>query len=136
LHRRLFYLATLAVLFAALALPAATVAASPYTYRIYYDRCDGHQVNLKMHIRAGGATPADKLTIESWAQKKVGTSWTTVHTWRKASYKFEPDGRRHTLTSWRSYNGNEHYKFRIVFRLRVWDGSQQLASVTHRSVKC
>jgi hypothetical protein len=136
LRRRLSFLATLALLFAALSLPAATVAASPYTYRIYYDRCDGNQVNLKMHIRAGGQTPADKLTIETWAQKKVGSSWTTVHTWQIAKYKFEPNGVRHTLTSWRSYNGNNHYQFRIVFRLRVWDGSHRLASVTYHSVKC
>jgi hypothetical protein len=51
-------------------------------------------------------------------------------------YKFAADGRKHILTTWRSYIGNNHYYFRIVFRLRAWEGTQLLATTTFRSVKC
>jgi hypothetical protein len=135
--RKRFALAwSLVVLAMVLALPASTLAGSGYSYRTVYNYCDGNQVNLKMKNIASGTTPANKLTTEMWAQRRLAGGWQTVHTWKKEVYKFAADGRKHILTTWRSYIGNNHYYFRIVFRLRAWDGRQLLATTTFKSVKC
>ncbi|MEP7361282.1 MAG: hypothetical protein ABI744_06870 [Chloroflexota bacterium] len=126
----------LVVLAIALALPATTAAAGGYTYKTVYNYCYGNQVNLKMKDMAAGYTPANRLTIDSWAQRKVFNGWQTVYTWNQAYYGFYHNSRSHTLTAYRSYNGNSSYYFRIVFRLRAWNGNHVLASSTFHSVKC
>jgi len=136
MRRRFALLWTAMVLGAALMLPASVAAASGYTYKTVYNYCNGNQVNLKMKNKAAGWTPANRLTIESWAQRKLAGGWQTVYIWNDAVYNFNWNGSGHTLTAWRSYNGNNSYFFRILFRLRAWQGNNLLASSTFKSVKC
>ena len=128
---------TLAVLGAALALPAATAAGGGgYTYKVPYNYCNGYQVNMKVKVIAAGWTSADGLIIESKAQRRTGSGWQTVYTWPAAEYYYNANGAKHSLTAWRSYNGNSSYYFRLWFRLRVWDGGYLLAQKVLKSVAC
>ena len=137
MRRRFAMLWTMAVLGAALALPATTAAGGGgYTYKILYNYCNGYQPNMKVKAIAAGWTPADGITIESKAQRKTSSGWQTVYTWQRADYAFFPNGSKHSLTAWRSYNGNSSYWFRLWFRLRVWDGNYILAQKVLTSVKC
>jgi hypothetical protein len=134
---RFALLCTLAVLGAALALPASSLAGdSGYKYKVVYDYCDGKTVKTKVKNIAEGSTPANKLTIESWAQKRVDGSWRTVYTWERAKYRFTANGERHWLTSWRTWHGTAGNKYRLLFRLRAWNDGQMLASVVVPSVTC
>ena len=136
MRKRFAMLWVVAVLGVALVLPASVAAGGGYSYRTVYNYCSGNQVNLKMKNIAAGFTPADRLTIDSWAQRKLSGGWQTVYTWNRVNYSFNPNGSKHTLTAWRSYNGNNFYYFRILFRLRAWDGNRLLASSSFKSVKC
>jgi hypothetical protein len=120
----------------ALLLPASVAAAPGFPVKTIYNYCDGQQVNLKMRITARGYTNANKLTIASWAQRKLSSGWQTVYRWDKAVYKYEKNGNKHSLTAWRSYNGTRSHKFRIVFRLRAWNNRNLLDSTLFRSVRC
>jgi hypothetical protein len=131
----------LAVVGAALALPPTTLAGRPdtaYSFKIIYNYCDGTTVHFKVKNIVEGSSDANKLTIDSWAQRASQKSgpWTKVYQWDRASYKFDIDGTKHWLTSWRSYNGNNSYWFQIVFRLRAWHNKTLFASVDVPSVKC
>ena len=134
MRKRLALLTTPIILGLALMLPATTMASGGYTYKTVYNYCDGYTVKLKMKDIAAGYTPANKLTIESWAQEKYSGSWHYVYTWSTAVYKFVENGASHYLTTWRSYTGS--YLARIVFRLRAWHGSSLLASSSFHSVSC
>lgn len=136
MRKRFTLLWALMVLVIAMALPATTAAAGGYTHKTVYNYCYGNQVNLKMKAISAGWTPANSLTIDSWAQRKLGGGWQTVYTWNQAYYNFFANGAKHTLTAYRSYNGNSAYYFRILFRLRAWQGNHLLASSTFKSVKC
>jgi hypothetical protein len=117
-----------------LAMPVA--GASAYPVRVVHNYCDGNTVHLKMRISARGYTNANKLTIDSWAQRRVSGSWQTVYNWQRAVYRFEVNGDRHTLTSTRSYHGTASHDFRIVFQLRAWHNQRVLHSSKFRSVAC
>lgn len=136
MKKRLTFVWTLLALAIAVTLPASTAAAGGYTYKTVYNYCYGNQVNLKMKNIAAGYTPANALTIDSWAQRRLSSGWQTVYTWDRADYDFVANGRTHTLTAWRSYDGNDAYYFRILFRLQAWDGNRLLASSIFKSVKC
>ena len=136
MRKRLTLLWTMAILASALALPATTAAANGYSYRTVYNYCNGYQVNLKMKAIAQGYTNANSLTIDSWAQRRVNGYWQTVYNWNQTYYNFPANGQRHSLTAWRSYNGNANYYFRIVFKLRAWRNNTVLATSTFKSVKC
>jgi hypothetical protein len=124
------------ILAAAMLIPAPTTAAAAYPVRVVHNYCDGQTVHLKMSISARGYTDANKLSIDSWAQRRVSGSWQTVYNWQRAVYAFEVDGNRHTLTSFRSYHGTRSHEFRIVFKLRAWKGRHVLHSTVYRSVAC
>jgi hypothetical protein len=134
MRKRFALLWAMVVLVIAMALPAATAAAGGYTYKTVYNYCN--QVNLKMKNMAAGYTPANSLTIESWAQRKLAGGWQTVYIWNDVYYNFNANGLKHTLTAYRQYNGNSSFLFRILFRLRAWQGNNLLASSTFKSVKC
>jgi hypothetical protein len=139
MRRRLALVWTFAVLGAALSLPAATFAGGTgYSYKKIYNYCDGTTVHLKIKNIAEGFTDANKLTIDSWAQKAPTKNgpWTKIYSWSQAKYTFDIDGQKHWLTSWRSYNGNNTAWFQIVFRLRAWHNRTQFATVDVGSAKC
>ena len=120
----------------ALLLPATAAAAPAYPVSVIYNYCDGNTVHLKMRIAARGYTDANKLTIESWAQRRVRGGWEFVYRWDRAVYRFEINGDRHSLTSFRSYHGTRSHDFRILFRLRAWHDRQLLHSTLFGSVAC
>jgi hypothetical protein len=136
MRKRLGLAMTLVALAMALALPSSTMASGGYSYKTVYNYCYGDQVNLKMKNIAAGYTPATRLTIASWAQRKLSSGWQTVYTWNTAVYSFSANGAKHTLTAYRQYNGNSAYYFRILMQLQAWKGGNLLASSTFKSVKC
>ena len=140
MRRRMAVIWTLLVIGAALAAPATAAAgtATGFGYKVIYNYCQGTTVHFKVKNIAEGATEANKLTIESWARRaprKTGP-WSVVYIWNKAKYKYEIDGNKHWLTSWRSYHGNNSYWFQIVFRVRAWHNRTMLASVEVPSKMC
>jgi hypothetical protein len=139
MRKRLALLWTLIVVGAALVLPATTAAASgDYQYTIKYNYCDGADPHFKVKNVALGSTDANKLTNETWVERRpAGSStWTKVYTWDIAKYMYEIDGRKHWLTSWRTWQGDQHNWYRIGFRVRAWHNSTLLASQIVYSVKC
>ena len=138
MRRRLALIWTLVVVAAALSLPASTMAGSGYSYKKIYSYCDHATVHFKVKNIAEGFTDANKLTIDSWAQKAPTKNgpWTKIYSWERAKYTFAIDGQKHWLISWRSYNGNNTAWFQIVFRLRAWHNRTLFASVDVGSAKC
>src|SRR6188472_63724 len=133
MKKRLALLWTPLVLVAAMMLPASTAAASGYTYKIIDNYCfgaGGNSVQFKVKEIAQGWTPANYETIDSWAQRKVGSNWQRVYTWNQVHYSFAANGQNHWLTLARAYTGNNTYYFRIVFKLRIWHNNSLLASKT------
>lgn len=136
MRKRFALLWTMVVLGAALALPATTAASGGYSATTVFNYCNGNQVNLKMKGSAAGWTSANYLTLDSWAQRKTSSGWQTVYRWNQAHYSFNANGAKHTLTGFRSYNGNNTYYFHIVFQFRAWHNNQLLANSLYKSVKC
>jgi hypothetical protein len=139
MRKRLSLIWVLAVLGAAMALPASTAAANGHDYQVVYNRCNGANPEFKVKNIARGWSNANKLTNESWVEKKPGgrgQTWSKVYTWDKAQYKFKKNGDKHWLTSWRTWTGNRYNWFRIGFRLRAWNGTHLIDSVTLYSKKC
>ena len=139
MKKRLALLWTPLVLVAAMMLPASTAAASGYTYKVIDNYCygsGGNSVQFKVKETAQGWTPANYETIDSFAQRKVGSNWQRVFTWNQVHYSFPANGQNHWLTLARAYNGNNTYYFRIVFNLRIWHNNQVLASKTVHSFQC
>lgn len=138
MRKRLLLLLTLAVSVAALALPGTAAAATGYEYRVRYNYCTGADPNFKVKNIAYGSTNANKLTNESWVERRPGGSqtWSKIYTWPTAKYKFAIDGDKHWLTSWRTWSGDQSNWYRIVFRLRAWHNTTLLSSVVLHSVKC
>ncbi len=120
----------------ALLLPASTAAATAYPVKRVYNYCERNTVHLKMRITARGYTNANRLTIDSWAQRRASGRWHRVYDWPRAGFKFEINGNKHSLTAWRSYHGTRTHDFRIVFRLRAWHNRQVLHTTVFRSVAC
>ena len=137
MRKRLSLLLVLVVLAIGMALPASTLAAEGTTYKIVHNYCSGANPMFKVKNIARGWSPANKLTNESWVEKRPpGGSWARVYTWDVSQYKFEANGDKHWLTSWRTWKGNRYQWFRIGFRLRAWNGDNMLSSVTIYSRKC
>ena len=138
MHKRLSLLLVMAVVAVGLALPATTVAANGNDYSVIYNRCDGADPMFKVKNIARGWSHANKLTNESWVERKPGTggAWTRVYEWDMSVYKFNTNGDQHWLTSWRTWQGNRYNWFRIGFRLRAWNGNNMISSITIYSRKC
>jgi hypothetical protein len=136
MRRRLTILWTPLVLLIALAVPATVAAGSGYQYQTVWNYCSAGQANLKMRNIAQGSTPANKLTIDAWAQRRVSGTWRTVHTWSRSVTTFSANGQKHTLTVARSYSRTSAQYVRIVFRLRAWQGNSVLADGSFKSIKC
>lgn len=138
MHRRLSLLLTLAFVGAGLAMPGTAAAVDGYQYRVIYNYCDGVDPHFKVKNVAYGSTNANKLTNASWVERRPAGSanWSKIYSWPVAKYKFEINGDKHWLTSWRTWNGDQSYWYRIAFRLRAWHNTTLLASEVLYSVKC
>jgi hypothetical protein len=139
MRKRFSLLWVLTVVAVGMALPASTAAANGNDYKVIYNYCSGADPNFKVKNIARGWSNANKLTNESWVERKPGgrgQTWSKVYTWNTAEYKFDNNGDKHWLTSWRTWDGNRYNWFRIGFRLRAWNGNNMLSSVTIYSRKC
>jgi hypothetical protein len=139
MRKRLSLLWVFAVVAAAFALPASTAAANGNDYKIVHNYCAGANPMFKVKNIARGWSNANRLTNESWVEKKPGgrgQTWTKIYTWEVARYQFNANGDKHWLTSWRTWQGNRYNWFRIGFRLRAWNGQNMISSVTVYSRKC
>src|SRR5688572_7759357 len=125
MRKRLSLFWVLTVVAAAMALPASTAAANGNDYKVIYNYCSGADPMFKVKNIARGWSNANKLTNESWVEKRPGTggSWVRHDTFDIAQYKFEADGDKHWLTSWRTWDGDRYNWYRIGFRLRAWNGN-------------
>jgi hypothetical protein len=135
--RRSTLVVVLVVSAAALLFPASVAAAEGFDYDVKYNFCRGVDPHFKVTNRAAGWTNANKLTIETWVERRTASgSWRIVHTWNKAKYTFAANGDKHWLTSWRTWDGDRDFWYRIGFRLRAWHNASLLSSTTVYSVKC
>ena len=136
--KRLSLVSMLLVIGAALALPASTAAASGYEAKVIYNYCTGADPHFKVRNTAYGATDANKLTTETWVERRPGGSstWTKIYSWAAAKYKFATNGDKHWLTSWRTWTGDQRNWYRIGFRARAWHNSTLLSSEVVYSRKC
>ncbi len=131
-------LGTLALVGAFLALPTTAAAATGYEYQVKYNYCAGADPHFKVKNIAYGSTDTNKLTNESWIERRPAGSqtWSKHYTYPTAKYKFAINGDKHWLTSWRAWDGDQSNWYRIVFRLRAWHDSTLLSSQELYSVKC
>jgi hypothetical protein len=136
MRKRLVLLWTPLLLGLVLLLPGSSLAANAYTYRTVYNYCDSnYAVHFKARNIVSGASDANKLTIESWAQYKYFGSWHTDFHWKTAVSRFPIDGTTHSLTLSKTYSGGDLHG-RIVFRLRAWYNSTLFAEKLLNSVSC
>ena len=121
------------VLVAAMAVPASTAATAGYTNVVIDNCCDDASVVLKMTTKAAGYTPANRLTIESWVQRKYPSGWMTIRTWPTRVANFAANGSNHSLTLSRTHTlpDDTFYFHRLKFRLRAWQGTELLAQEVH-----
>jgi hypothetical protein len=135
--RRLILPLTFAVSAAALLFPSSVAAVEGFDHVVKYNFCRGVDPHFKVTNRAAGWTNANKLTIETWVERRPANGdWKIVFAWKKAKYAFDVNGDKHWLTSWRTWDGDREFWYRIGFRLRAWHNSKLLSSTTIYSVKC
>ena len=137
MRRRVVIVLAFAVSAVAMLFPASVAAADGFDHVVKYNFCRGVDPNFKVTNRAAGWTNANKLTIETWVERRPADgNWKVIYSWKKAKYKFEINGDKHWLTSWRRWDGDRDFWYRIGFRLRAWHNSNLLSSTTVYSVKC
>jgi hypothetical protein len=139
LGRRLILVLTFAVSAAALVFPGGVAAADAdgFEHEVKYNYCDGLDPNFKVVNRAAGWTNANKLTNESWVERRTADgAWKVHERYPTRKFKFEINGDLHWLTSWRRWDGDREFWYRIGFRLRAWHNSNLLSSTVVYSVKC
>ena len=135
--RRVVLLCVFAVSAAALLFPASVAAVEGFDYQVKYNFCRGVDPHFKVANKAAGWTKANKLTTETWVERKGSSGeWKIVFAWDKVKYNFAINGDKHWLTSWRKWNGDHDFWYRIGFRLRAWHDSKLLSSITVYSKKC
>ena len=132
----------LVILAAALAAPATAAAASVkpsgYTYSIKSDRCTGptyQRIHLEVKETAAGWTPANSLTIDSWAEEFSHGAWHTFYVWPRQHNNFTPNGASHSLTSSRSF-GDAPHSVRIAMQLQIWKNGTLLSHKVFLSGIC
>ena len=140
MRRRLALLWTPLVIALALALPASTAAASPYSYKVLANYCyaEGNvYIKIKM-IKPEGWFSADRFTMDAKAQHKNigGSTWSNEYYYARQSTNVPNTYSKVTWTRWFSYDPSDHHWHRIVVKLRVWNGSTVIAQSTVRSVAC
>jgi hypothetical protein len=137
MRRRLVLVLTFAVSAAAVLFPSSVAAVEGFDHEVKYNFCQGVDPHFKVTNRAAVWTNANKLTIESWVERKPASgSWKIIFSWDKAKYTFAMNGEKHWLTSWRTWDGDRDFWYRIGFRLRAWHNSNLLSTTTVYSVKC
>jgi len=135
---RLTFISVLLVMGAVSVFPMSAAAADNFTHQVVYNYCHGADPHFKVKNIAAGASHANRLTTETWVEKRPGGShtWTKTYSWPVAKYKFSINGDKHWLTSWRTWNGDRFNWYRIGFRLRAWHNTNLLSTEVIYSRKC
>ena len=137
MRRRLMFVVTPFVMAMALLLPATTLAAGGYSYRVLINDCINYPgVVFKVAFKAKGTTNANRLTIDSKGQSGGPDNWTTEETWPTKSLSFTADGTDHVLRLKRTYLGDAFSDNRIIFNLKAWRNSNLLYSQKVVSRSC
>jgi hypothetical protein len=135
---RLGLLAVLLALGGVIALPGAVAAASPYTYLVVKNYCDGDQPNIVIKMFKPAGYYPDKFTMDAVGQHRdVGyTSW-----WKESSNShfqaLVPN--QYAKWTWKEpifWNPPDSQWHRIKVNLKVWSGGSVIAHKTLYSVKC
>lgn len=135
--RRVALLSVFIVSAAAVLFPSSVAAVEGFDHVVKYNFCQGVDPHFKVTNRAAGWTNANKLTNETWVERRTANgSWKVIFMWDRAKYKFAVNGDKHWLTSWRTWDGDREFWYRIGFRLRAWHNSNLLSSITVYSKKC
>jgi hypothetical protein len=137
-----FFLGALLILATGLAAPAtaaaASVQSSSYTYTIRHDRCNGptyETIHFEATEAAAGSTPANSLTIDSWAEEFSHGAWHTAYVWPEQHKNFTANGTSHSLTSSRSFGDSPH-SVRIAMQLKIWKNGSLLSHKVFLSGTC
>ena len=120
-----------------LAAPAA--ATTGYTFVKVDQHCYGAQhqdVSLEVRLTAAGSTTANKLTIDSQSQYFSAGKWHKFYVWNQNKTSFTPNGQSHSIDYSYSHEGTNANNWRIVSKLRAWNGTHLLASKTIKSLAC
>ncbi len=122
-----------------LALAAPTAATTGYTFTVVDQHCYGAQgqdVYFRVKLTAAASTSANKLTINSQSQYFSGGKWHKFYVWAQNKTSFTPNGTAHSIDYSYTHEGTNQYNWRIVSKLRAWNGTQLLASKTLKSLAC
>ena len=111
------------------AVAASRLGSTGFQHRVLQDACDGGIIQFKVSWAAGSSTSADRLTIDSYAQRVIDGKWRTVSAWPRQTYRFAITGRGHSMWRWNQYACPTRH--RILMVLAAWHKQKLLA---HRSV--
>lgn len=122
-----------------LALAAPTAATTGFTFTIVDQHCYGAQgqnVYFRVKLTAAGSTSANKLTIKSQSQYFSGGKWHKFYSFTQDKTSFTPNGQAHSIDYSYTHEGTNQYNWRIVSKLRAWNGTHVLARKTLKSLAC
>ena len=122
-----------------LMLAAPVAATTGYTFVTVDQHCYGAQgqdVYFRVKLTAAGSTSANKLTINSQSQYFSAGKWHKFYVWNQNKVSFTPNGQAHSIDYSYTHEGTNANNWRIVSKLRAWNGTQLLASKTLKSVAC
>jgi hypothetical protein len=135
----------LALACAILLLPGHALAAGEFKFRILQDTCQagggdfgrGHH-RLKVRVEEEGKSGATKFTLHAKVlhRKASGGEWTTEFTWDRVKVTFPNDSASYYHERWFSYDPKDKGLHKIVVLIRVWQGSERLASRTLSGSAC
>jgi putative salt-induced outer membrane protein YdiY len=91
---------------------------------------------LEVRLQSAGSTSANKLTIDSKSQYYSGGKWHKYFVWGQNKTTFTANGSPHSIDYSYSHEGTNQHNWRIVSKLRAWNGSHLLASKTIKSLAC
>ena len=123
----------------ALAFAAPIAATTGYTFTIVDQHCYGAQnqdVYFRVRLTAAGSTSANKLTINSVSQYFSAGKWHKFYVWKQDKTSFTANGQPHSIDYSYSHEGTNANNWRIVSKLRAWNGTHVLASKTLKSLAC
>jgi len=136
MRRRLALVFTPVVIALALMMPASTLATGGIFYSIYKDTCTDYPSNImRIKFYTDGSTSANKFTMDSKGQTKVGGTWQTYSMWSTKTKTFPA----HTASQMfleREYKGDAFSTNRLVFTMKAWHNSTLLYSEKFKSVPC
>lgn len=145
MHRRLTGLTAMMVVFLAVLVAAAPVAASSFSYTVKINTCHSSgytygygEVYYRVRLLESGYSGANKFTVDSWVQHRTinTSSWHTEYTWNRATYTFPNNSTSYYYVSTRWYDPADYAWHRIKMGLKVWHNGSVLASRTVYSKSC